>query len=180
MTWRIIRTKSSIFCYLIDINISKQNLPVCNSGQHTYIMNVFNFFFVLQDLIDRINPYFKGIAFRRKLLLIGFQHTNLQAFSNVNKQPSLEWHCVNWTEEIVAESGQWVSNIKIYILLKKGWFSLEYPWNKKNNTFTWLSSLYNPFKENIQPRWKTFAFCFLVCLFLTWTYIKNMFVLFPP
>ena len=22
----------------------------------------------------------------------------------------------------------------------------EYPWNKKNNTFTWLSSLYNPFK----------------------------------
>ena len=20
-----------------------------------------------------------------------------------------------------------------------------YPWNKKNNTFTWLSSLYNPF-----------------------------------
>ena len=21
----------------------------------------------------------------------------------------------------------------------------EYPWNKKNNTFTWLSSLYNPF-----------------------------------
>ena len=22
----------------------------------------------------------------------------------------------------------------------------EYPWNKNNNTFTWLSSLYNPFK----------------------------------
>ena len=22
----------------------------------------------------------------------------------------------------------------------------EYPWNKRNNTFTWLSSLYNPFK----------------------------------
>ena len=22
----------------------------------------------------------------------------------------------------------------------------EYPWNKKNNTFTWLSSPYNPFK----------------------------------
>ena len=22
----------------------------------------------------------------------------------------------------------------------------EYPWNEKNNTFTWLSSLYNPFK----------------------------------
>ena len=23
----------------------------------------------------------------------------------------------------------------------------EYPWNEKNNTFTWPSSLYNPFKE---------------------------------
>ena len=23
---------------------------------------------------------------------------------------------------------------------------LEYPWNEKNNTFTWLSSLYNLFK----------------------------------
>ena len=26
----------------------------------------------------------------------------------------------------------------------------EYPWNEKNNTFTWLSSLYNPFKRS---RW---------------------------
>ena len=23
----------------------------------------------------------------------------------------------------------------------------EYPWNKKNNTFTWLSSLYNLFND---------------------------------
>ena len=23
----------------------------------------------------------------------------------------------------------------------------EYPWNEKSNTFTWLSSLYNPFKD---------------------------------
>ena len=23
----------------------------------------------------------------------------------------------------------------------------EYPWNEKNNTFIWLSSLYNPFKS---------------------------------
>ena len=23
----------------------------------------------------------------------------------------------------------------------------EYPWNEKSNTFTWLSSLYNPFKK---------------------------------
>ena len=26
---------------------------------------------------------------------------------------------------------------------------LEYPWNEKNNTFKWLSSLYNPFKAQI-------------------------------
>ena len=27
----------------------------------------------------------------------------------------------------------------------------EYPWNEKNNTFTWLSLLFNPFKMN----WET-------------------------
>ena len=26
----------------------------------------------------------------------------------------------------------------------------EYPWNGKNNTFKWLSSLYNPFKTDFQ------------------------------
>ena len=47
-----------------------------------------------------------------------------QVFSDVNKQRhSLEWRCVNWKEEIMAESGRWVPNIKISILLKKGWFS---------------------------------------------------------
>ena len=46
-----------------------------------------------------------------------------QAFSDVNKQPSLEWRCVNWKREIMTESGRWVSNIKISILLEKGWFS---------------------------------------------------------
>ena len=45
-----------------------------------------------------------------------------QVFSDVNKQPSLKWGCVNWKEEIMAESGRLVSNIKISILLKKGWF----------------------------------------------------------
>ena len=72
MTQRIIRTRSSIFCYLIDMNIYIQNLPVCNSGQHTYVAGLFNFFFVLQDLIDRIDSYFQRIAFQRNLLLIGF------------------------------------------------------------------------------------------------------------
>ena len=43
-----------------------------SSGQHTYVMGLFNFFFVLQDLIDRIDSYFQGIAFQKNLLLIGF------------------------------------------------------------------------------------------------------------
>ena len=58
----------------------------------------------------------------------------------------LEWCCTNLWGEIIAESGWWVSNIKISILLKKGWFSSEYPWNEMNITFTWLSSLHNSFK----------------------------------
>ena len=33
------------------------NLLVYNSGQHTYVTGLFNFFFVLQDLIDRIDSY---------------------------------------------------------------------------------------------------------------------------
>ena len=45
---------------------------VCNSGQHTYVMGLLNFFFVPQDLIDRIDSYFKRIAFQSNLLLIGF------------------------------------------------------------------------------------------------------------
>ena len=30
----------------------------------------------------------------------------------------------------------------------------EYPGNEKNNTFTWLSSLYNPFKVRILTEYK--------------------------
>ena len=76
-----------------------RNLSVCNSGQHTYVTGLVNFFFVLQDLIDRIDPYFQRIAFRRNLLLI-------LVFSDVNKQLLLEWRCVNWQGEIMGESGQ--------------------------------------------------------------------------
>ena len=49
------------------MNIYTRNLPVCNSGQHTYVTGLFNFFFVLQDLIDRIDFYFQRIAFQRNL-----------------------------------------------------------------------------------------------------------------
>ena len=78
---------------------------------------------------------------RTRLMFVG------KVFSNVNKQPSLEWCCANWKRKILAESGRWVSNIKISILLKRvDSLMSEYPWNEKNNTFKWLSSLYNPFK----------------------------------
>ena len=60
------------FLYLIDMNIYTLNLPVCNSGLYTYVTGLYNFFFVLQDLIDRIDSYFQRIAFQRSLLLIGF------------------------------------------------------------------------------------------------------------
>ena len=52
--------------------IHTRNLPICNSGQHMYVTALCNFFFVLQDLIDRIDSYFQRIAFQRNLLLIGF------------------------------------------------------------------------------------------------------------
>ena len=84
------------------MNIYTQNFPVCNSGQHSYVMGLFKFFFVLQDLINIINSYFQRIAFQRNLLLTGFTP---QVFSNVNKQPSLEWCYVNWKGEIMVESG---------------------------------------------------------------------------
>ena len=63
------------------MNIYLRNLTVCNSGQNTYVMGLFNFFFVLQDLIDRIDSYFQRIAFQKNLLLIG-----LMQVLNKNKQ----------------------------------------------------------------------------------------------
>ena len=46
-----------------------------------------------------------------------------QVFSDENKRPFLKWCCTDLWGEIMAESCQWVSNIKISILLKKGWFT---------------------------------------------------------
>ena len=44
------------------MNMYTRNLPVCNSGQNTYVTGLFNFFIVLQDLKDRIDSYFQGIS----------------------------------------------------------------------------------------------------------------------
>ena len=112
------------------MNIYTWNLPVFNSDQHT-------FFFVLQDLIDRWF-LFPENSFSGELGSYWFLTLYITSFFDVNKQPSLEWCHITWKGEITVASGQWVSNIKISILLKKDWFSYvsQYPWNKKNNTFT--------------------------------------------
>ena len=90
-----IQTRSSIFYYMIDMSIYTQNLWACYSGQYVYVMGLLHFFFVPQDLIDRFNSYFHRIAFRRNLLLLGFQHCMPQVFSDENKLLSLKWCCIN-------------------------------------------------------------------------------------
>ena len=64
VTQRNIRTRPSIFYYLIDMNIHTWNVLICNSGQYIFITSLGNFFSVLQDLISRINSYFQRIDFR--------------------------------------------------------------------------------------------------------------------
>ena len=58
--------------YLIHMNIYTLNLPVCNSGHCTYVMGLCIFFFILWDLIDRVDFNFQRTAFQSNLLLIGF------------------------------------------------------------------------------------------------------------
>ena len=100
----------------MDMNICAQNLPVCNSGRHTYITGLFNFFFVLQDLIDRIDSYFQRIDFQRDFQRpVGMGYGGLHSF---------------------------FGGVGL-ILWCRG---ADYPWGGRNNTFTWLSLLCNPFK----------------------------------
>ena len=77
------------------MNIYTRNLPVCNSGQYIYVMGLRDFFFVLQDLIDRISSYFPRITFQRNLLLIGSYHSSSQVFSDENNRPSLKLRSIN-------------------------------------------------------------------------------------
>ena len=44
-------------------------LTACNSGQYIYVTGLLNFFFIPQDLIDRIDSYFQRIAFQSNFLL---------------------------------------------------------------------------------------------------------------
>ena len=92
VTQRIIWTRSSIFCYWIDMNIYTQSFPVCNSGQHTYVTGLLNFFLFPE------NSFSEELASQAS-------NTLLHKFFPI-KQPSLEWRCVNWKGEIMAESGR--------------------------------------------------------------------------
>ena len=55
---------------MVDINIHTRNLPVYNSSQYIYVPSLWKFFFVFQDLIDRINSHFQRIAFQRNFFLL--------------------------------------------------------------------------------------------------------------
>ena len=107
-----------------------------------YVSLFFKIWLTESILISRVK------LFRGNCFLLASNTLRHKFFSNVNKQSSLEWRCINLKGEIMAESCRWVSNIKISILLKKvDSLMSEYPWNKENNTFTWLSSFYNPFND---------------------------------
>ena len=92
----------------------------------------------------------------------------------VRKQPSLEWRCVYFWAEIMAESRWWVSNVTISILLKKGWFPYVIVSLKRDEYHIYmaqlpLQSLYTPSSSRRRP-----IFQIWVCknlpdeVFLTW------------
>ena len=47
---------------------------------------------------------------------------------------------------------------------------LEYPWSKINITFTWLSSLYNPFKSSFRS-WDFYIF--VLNFWLCWKWLDK-------
>ena len=105
------------FYHLLDMNTYTLNPPVCNSG--LYIT-----FFLCSSRFDWQNWFlFPGNSFSEELTSYWLLTPTSQVFSDVNKQPSLGWRCINLKGDIMAESCWWVSNIKIYMLLKKVWFS---------------------------------------------------------
>ena len=90
-------------CYSIDMNIYTQNLLVCNSGQPTYVKVYLTF-----------SLFFK--IWLTELVLI--------PENSFSEELAPYWLLTIYVKgDIMAESGWWVSNIKISILLKKHWFS---------------------------------------------------------
>ena len=77
-----------------------ESSKVCNSGQYIYVMGLCNFFFVPQDLTDKINSYFQIIGFLEELASSWLLTITSQIFSDENKQPSLKWRCVYVLENL--------------------------------------------------------------------------------
>ena len=65
-------------------------LPFSQQEHFLHVTGLRNFFFVLQDLIDRINSCFHRKALQRNFLLIGFKHSASKVFSDENKWPLLQ------------------------------------------------------------------------------------------
>ena len=65
-------------------------LPFSQQEHLQHVTGLRNFFFVLQDLIDRINSCFHRKAFQRNFLLIGFKRSTSHVFSDENKWPLLQ------------------------------------------------------------------------------------------
>ena len=134
--------------------IYTRNLPVCNSGLYIYITGLCNFFFVLQDLIGRINSCLWRIAFQKNLLLMASNTLRPKFFPM--KMSSLHWNAQriivkrNYTQSPVSIKCHNLHSFKEGVTLMS-----EYHWNKTNIIFTWLNSRYNPFKE-INRIWKNY------------------------
>ena len=62
----------------------------------------------------------------------------------------------------MAESDRWVSKSPFFYRRFDSLMS-DYPWNEKNDTFTWLSTLYNPFKQRIS-KFLLFFFTWIINL----------------
>ena len=122
MAWRVTLTRSSIFHYLIDMNIYTRNLPVCNSGLFVlWVHETFSLFFRIW--LTELIPIFSEFFFRGTCFLLDSNTLHRKFLFDEYRQPSLEWHCVNLQGEIIVEGCWWVSNMKISILLMKRWLS---------------------------------------------------------
>ena len=63
------------------MNICTRHLLVCNSGQHTCVTGLLLFFFVLQDLIDRIDSCLQRITLFTELASYCLLHPPLDGMA---------------------------------------------------------------------------------------------------
>ena len=80
------------------------------------IITAVNFFFVLQDLIDRINSYFQRIAFQINLLLILASNTLCHKFFLMKISSLLHWNgrlCQDERKLLVSHSCTNCANLEM-------------------------------------------------------------------